>query len=306
MVHTLTNAMDSRRKSTVQFEAYCFRITRLDGFQLFLTDAQEPLTLADGVEYQPAGGFNTSARRKASDLDDQSFDAAGVLTADIMTHEDLRGGRYLGARIDVFLVDYRVPWAGHFHQTSNWVQSMDFDHGVWKMEIEGFTSQLKQVSGLDAAKTCTNELGDAFGDSEAIGCKADLASLGFIQIGQTVAFASGSEPRRVFDGSNQSPGEQDYVLGRIRWLTGKNAGTVSRVRSAAASSPRTVFELFLETPHDIEALDSYTLEAGCNKLAGLGEGDTTGHCFNKFNQILNFSGEPYLPGTGRVLRSPIV
>lgn len=304
MVHPLTEAMESRRRSTIHFEATCYKITRIDGVQLFLTDAQGPMTLEDGDTYTPAGGFQTTARRKATELDDQNYEGDGVLTADVITHLDMKAGRYLGARIDTFIIDFRFPWAGHFHHTTNYVTDTRYDRDAWNMQVEGFTSKLKQVSGLDASITCENELADAFNKPLVNGCKADLAALGFTFEGHRVEALDVSAPKRRFIGTDIVFSADEFQFGKITWTSGLNSGIESRIRSHSVFGALTLFEFYLELPNAIVVGDNYNAVAGCNKIAGVAD-DTIGHCIDKFDQILNFQGEPFLPGMGRVLRRPL-
>jgi uncharacterized phage protein (TIGR02218 family) len=55
------------------------------------------------------------------------------------------------------------------------------------------------------------------------------------------------------------------------------------------------FGLFLPMPHAIAIGDSYSAVAGCDKRF-----DT---CVSRFNNALNFRGEPHVPGTDKLLET---
>jgi uncharacterized phage protein (TIGR02218 family) len=52
------------------------------------------------------------------------------------------------------------------------------------------------------------------------------------------------------------------------------------------------FELFEAMPYEIEVGDPYTVFYGCDK--------TLPTCRDTFNNVVNFRGEPYVPGVDKV------
>jgi uncharacterized phage protein (TIGR02218 family) len=48
-------------------------------------------------------------------------------------------------------------------------------------------------------------------------------------------------------------------------------------------------------PYPITAGDSYTLQQGCDK--------TIGTCSNRYNNAINFRGEPHVPGLDKMLET---
>lgn len=84
--------------------------------------------------------------------------------------------------------------------------------------------------------------------------------------------------------------EDWYSEGVIRWLTGANAGQWGKVRSYTAAGR---FVLQAAPPSPIQAGDTLMAVAGCRKR--LAE-----DCKTKFNNVLNFQGEPHLPGIDRL------
>lgn len=91
-------------------------------------------------------------------------------------------------------------------------------------------------------------------------------------------------------------GSNYFTGGRVLWLTGDNAGLGVEVKSFDAAT--SAITLFLPMWDDIQVGDTLTLEVGCDKLR-----DT---CHNKFFNIVNMRGEPFLPGLEEFLRFPDV
>jgi uncharacterized phage protein (TIGR02218 family) len=295
--------MDSLRKTRAMFQATCYHLTRLDGVELKFTDADEPITLEDGLEYLPAGGANSSARRKAVDLGSQDVELLGVLSSAAITHADLAAGKYRGAEIQLYLVDKRRPWAGAWHHHTFWVGETKFNHDQWTASIEGFSERLGQESGNVASKHCHHELGAKFGLPAEVGCHLDLAAL--TTTGHTITDVEVLSPRTTFYvAPSLSEADGHFNLGKIIWQTGDNAGTFSRLDSHLSVGGREEFYLFLETSLDIQVGDTFDLAPGCNKQAGITTDNPIGDCKLKYDNFLDFGGEPRIPGTGKLLGQP--
>lgn len=308
MPHPLTSSMDALRRAPVMHLASCWRVTRKDGVQLRLTDADAPITLGDGEVYEPTGAADASARRKETELESQSVEIVGVMSSEKITVEDLRRGKYRDAQVEYFLVDRRYPWQGHYHFQRFWMRAPAFDSEAWTAELEGFSGRLEREVGLVAARHCRHELGDAFGTPN-IGCTVDL-SLHTVS-NKSVVWVDGTLNRTKFRLGYDSPNaDGHFALGKVVWLTGDNAGTVSRVRTdSKQDTDKCEVELFLEADYEIQVGDTCDLVLGCNKLAGVGLNDTTGHCKNRYGISggirPEFGGDPYIPGTSKILRRPL-
>jgi uncharacterized phage protein (TIGR02218 family) len=54
--------------------------------------------------------------------------------------------------------------------------------------------------------------------------------------------------------------------------------------------------LFENMPYVISPGDTFTIEPGCDH--------TVGTCFTKFNNVVNFIGEPFIPGNEQIMVYP--
>jgi uncharacterized phage protein (TIGR02218 family) len=82
--------------------------------------------------------------------------------------------------------------------------------------------------------------------------------------------------------------------GTVTWITGQNAG-VSMEMKTYDPNTSTVY-LWLGMHFPITAGDTFYYYPGCDK--------TRQTCFSKFNNILNFRGEPDIPGLDAMLAYP--
>ena len=61
-----------------------------------------------------------------------------------------------------------------------------------------------------------------------------------------------------------------------------------------------IIELFLPLDRNLQVGDTYSMIAGCNKTLKV-DGAYTGDCKVKFNNVINFRGEPEIPGIDKAI-----
>jgi hypothetical protein len=100
-------------------------------------------------------------------------------------------------------------------------------------------------------------------------------------------FYSGNANGEVFINFNYEVGY--FAFGYVLWLTGANAGAKSTVKTFAPG----VVTLGLPTANAMAVGDTYTIYAGCDKQMGT--------CLDRWNNLVHFRGEPYVPGPDTLL-----
>ncbi len=101
-----------------------------------------------------------------------------------------------------------------------------------------------------------------------------------------VVYIDVDEPRAVdgwFDG------------GGFIFETGENAGRLVEIKTWVQETSK--ITLFLPTPYPVQVGDTARLYPGCFKRI-------TEDCIGKFDNVLNFRGEPYIPGQDDILKYP--
>ena len=102
--------------------------------------------------------------------------------------------------------------------------------------------------------------------------------------------------RAVFNATLDEPRAADgwFAGGVLTWETGANAGRSIEVKGWTQGSGR--IELFLPMGYAIEPGDAFRVHPGCDKRF-----DT---CIDRFTNVLNFRGEPYVPGQDAMMSYP--
>ncbi len=306
----LGGRMEARRALVTHHRASCWRITRKDGNVYRFTNHDTPLKVMtaptldyalDAFEtFSPAGGFDASARQRKSQLEVPNVEIRGAVSSSVITEADLRAGRWDDAQVDELLVDARYPWAGVFVQRSYVTTAIVQTGEVWTAELDGAARRLRRPVGRRYERDCVWEVGDA-------NCGVVFGTMFADAI--TVTAVDASAPRRkctlghdIGHGNLMTAGF--YALGKAEWKSGDNDGLVSAIREHDGIVLNVSFnlELELELPFDIKVGDTVDLTPGCNKKAGVF--DTTGHCANRYSNIVNHSGFIYIPGNDGLLQTP--
>lgn len=257
--------------------ATCWSITRKDGVRLYFTGHDRDIT-REGVVYVAADGMSPSAVSSQSGLAVDNLEFEGMLSAASITEADILSGRYDHAEISIFMVNYADPDMGILPLKTGWLGEVTLQGGQFVAEMRGLSARLQQTIGEVYTRACRATLGDAR-------CGIDLAA-------HTVSgTVTAVEANFAFTDSTQTQ-EGDYFAGGIvRFTSGANTGLSMEVRDFGAGR----FGLFLPLPGAIAIGDSFTASAGCDK-----QFET---CIRRFNNAINFRGEPHVPGTDKLLET---
>src|SRR5438128_12191277 len=88
--------------------ALCWRLERRDGVTLGFTTHDRDLKRG-GLVYRAAPGMLPSSISMTDGFDAESLDVAGALTSDAISAADLSAGRWDGAAVHVFMVEWGAP-----------------------------------------------------------------------------------------------------------------------------------------------------------------------------------------------------
>ena len=258
------------------FLAICWRIIRSDGVALGFTTHDRPL-MVGGMRYDSAPGMMPSAIVAGDDLEVESMDIGGALTGDAITAADLGIGRYDGAAVAVFFVDWRDPDGGRQRLVGGSIGTVEAGVGAdsgFVATLRGPTAALAVTAVETYAPECRAELGDARCGVAMRGRRVRTVVAG----GQGLAVV----PALLADPLG------DYVDGRLRVFDGAEAGVGRRIVAAEAGALLVEDALALAPGMRIE------LWQGCDKRLAT--------CAGRFGNALNFRGEPHVPGADILTR----
>ncbi|MEM1314032.1 MAG: DUF2163 domain-containing protein [Pseudomonadota bacterium] len=254
----------------------CWRVRRRDGVDLGFTDHDRVVRFS-GLDYQPETGFAGTELERSLGLGVDNAEAAGLLRSDAIAEEDVAAGLYDGAEVRHWLVDWRKPRVRHLVFVGEASEIRRSELG-FEVEITGLSGKLDRPQGRGFQRLCDAELGDKR-------CGVDLAALR--ETGSVVATL---DSRRFVAEGFELPdgGAGHYAMGRLVWTSGPNQGRTEAVRSVVVAGGALTVDLWRAPGAPASAGDAFEISAGCDKRFAT--------CRDKFANILNFQGFPFLPG----------
>ncbi len=269
-------ALAAHLAGTATTVCQCWRLTRADGAVAGFTDHDRPLTV-DGVTCEPGSGFSASEARSSLGLAIDTVDVEGALSSASLDDADIEAGRYDGATVETFLVNWADPTQFALIRKSV-VGKITLSDGHFAAELESVTQSLDQPNGRTVRRNCDAELGDAR-------CGVDLGHPGFFASG-TVLSLDMADTISASGLDEFSPGW--FANGLLTWTAGASIGRTVRIIDHLVRGGEASLVLWRETPVTPAAGDAFTLVAGCDKRFAT--------CKAKFSNQLNFRGFPHLPG----------
>lgn len=262
------------------------RVVRADEATFGFTTTDRVITV-DGLAYEPGFEVSAIASSEALNVDNLELTILPDRAGGTITALDLLTGKWDNAFFEIFEANYEAPADGINVLKRGWTGNVTVRNGSYVIEFRSLAQRLQQAQGIVSSKNCRSQLGDAK-------CRVDLAD--FTVTGTATAVASA----RVFTDSARTEADDWYGEGSVTFTSGANAGYTRKCKTYVAD----VFELVEAFPFPIEIGDAYEAVAGCRKRHERSLANPTGEsdCVDKFDNILNFQGEPHLQGVDALTR----
>lgn len=266
--------------------ARAWQITRKDGVAYGFTDHDCDLAF-EGVTFRAATGLTATAIEQGTGLSVDNLEAVGMLTDAAVRDEDIEAGRFDGAAVESWLVN----WTDNSERQLMFRGSIGEIRragGTFTAELRGLSEALNVPRGRVFQKPCSAVLGDRQ-------CRFDLGSSGFIEARSVAEIAEGRLLRwPSFDGFEAGW----FARGQLEILSGAAAGLSGRIKADRflRDGAREI-ELWETLKLEVQEGDQVQLTAGCDKRF-----DT---CRFKFGNLENFQGFPDIPGDDWIMSYPV-
>jgi uncharacterized phage protein (TIGR02218 family) len=260
------------------------------GAGYFLTDWDVPITTLADYEINsptasPVPTYSTASVGLVADIstqlngpiDDTQLDLA--LDSNVVA-DDIRRGHWRGGSVIVGFIDPNDldnPWSYAFFDIGN----IEIEGLKVQIELLGPERRLEQPIGRILTANCPW----AFGDKD---CGVALDTPG--EEYQIDGIVSGVTDRKIFAATSSPVGQLTgaspanyYQQGFLTWTTGANTSDKHKVEENDGAGGVT---LSTGTFDDIQIGDTFILTAGCDHSLAT--------CRDKYNNVANFGGFPYL------------
>lgn len=276
-MRTLPTALADHLAGDATTMCHCWRVTRRDEMVLGFTEHDHDL-IFDGTDFLAASGFETADSAAASGLSVEAGEVSGGFSSAAITEADVIAGRYDGAKVEVFQVNWQAP-DQHILLRVQEIGEVVRAGGAFRAELRRLTHKLDQVQGRIYGRRCDAVLGDGR-------CTVDLSNPGYRGTGTIVAVLSETQVR--VSGLDAAT-DRFYRQGVFRFAGGANAGHAVDIEDHRVDGDGVTLSLWLPPPSPPAVGDTFTVTAGCDKSFAT--------CGAKFSNILNFRGFPHMPGS---------
>lgn len=277
-MRALSAALTAALEDRLTAWAVCWRLARVDGVAMGFTTHDRTLVI-DGMAYRSAPSFLPSALKSSAAAESDAGVLKGALTSDAIRAEDLDAGLYDGARVSIFLIDWTQTAAGRLTLFDGWFAEVTRRDGAFEVGCRSVVDALQQPIIPVYTPECRADWGDKR-------CRVNRARYQVTSRVRSVLAAD----RVTADGID--PTADFYAYGRLRWLTGGNAGRDMEVLTSLA----TEITLRDSPAMPLQPGDLFSLTAGCDKRFAT--------CRDRFANQDNFRGEPDVPGNDLVFNYP--
>jgi len=256
---------------------HAWRVTRRDGVVMGFTDHDRDLSFG-GLDYLAASGFEASEAEDGNGLSAEGGDVSGGFSADAIRAEELSAGRYDGAKVDVYTVNWQNPSQRLLLRTGE-LGEVRREGGLFRVELRRLTHRLDQVRGRIYGHRCDAVLGDSR-------CGVNVAVPAYRA---TATVSAVLDDMRLRVSGLSGFADRFFRYGVLTFTSGAAAGLAADLEDQRRTGGSAELTFWLPVPAGVAVGDTMTVTAGCDKRFAT--------CKAKFSNQLNFRGFPHMPGS---------
>lgn len=273
----IPEALGAHLARTATTVCHAWRLTRTDGQVMGFTEHDHDLEF-DGTVFSAATGFRGSEVETGLGLEADAADVAGAFSDAAINADDLALGRYDGARVETFLVNWQSP-SQHVLLSTRELGEVTSAGPAFRVELRSLAARLDQPTGRLYARRCDADLGDGR-------CGVDLTLPPYRLAGSVVQVVD--EVTLIVTGLDDRPPGW-FSGGRLHFVSGLLTGVSADIASHDPDPAGTRISLWAPLARRPQPSDALEATAGCDKAFET--------CSEKFANTLNFQGFPHLPGS---------
>jgi uncharacterized phage protein (TIGR02218 family) len=265
--------------------ARAWEVRRRDGRRFGFTDHDLDLQF-DGLVFRADTGMSAAAVQQGTGLSVDSSEAIGALSDASVTEADIAAGRFDGAEVTAWLVNWadvaarKVLFRGSLGEITR-------SGGAFTAELRGLTEWLNRPLGRVYQAPCLAVLGD-------VACGVDTEASGFCV--EAVISSVTAKGGFVLSGASGFAAHW-FQRGRLTVLDGAAEGLWAVIkRDVLYEDGAREVDLWEPLRATVAVGDRVKLIAGCDKRFET--------CRMKFDNVINFQGFPDIPQEEWVLIHP--
>ena len=266
--------------------ALAMRVTREDG-QIYGFTTHDVDASISGVTYSANPGLDATSIVSAAGLSVGNLELITLHDDTVFTTADIFSGTWRNAAFLIFRYDFNSLGDGTIPILAGTFGEVKIRQNTLVIELRDLRQYFKQGIGPVSSKTCRARLGDSQ-------CTVVLGGSPSIYTVQgTITHVTSQS---VLRDSARTEAADWFGEGSLQLTSGPNSGRRIKILEYATNGTFTLAQAFFST---VSVGNTYQAIAGCRKRR---EED----CITKFNNVLNFDGEPDRRGINNVTQAPTV
>ena len=258
----------SANNSSVTEYAICWHIKLTNGVQIGVTDHDNDIEVT-GVKYLSKALVKYDVAQKSSNMLKGINEISGIIDHELIKEDDILKGKFDNALLSIYLVDYKNIKKSPYLLKQGYIGNIKCSNNQFYADIYPLTEKLnsniiQSFSPYCRAKFCDKK------------CQLDKGI--YTKIGKIDKVINKNS--FLDEGRNEVKGYYDF--GTIKFLSGKNKDIILEI----SNFHNQVIEVILPPLVELNLGDKYEITAGCDKNFST--------CINKFNNAINFRGEPHI------------
>lgn len=246
----------------------CIKITIKNLDHLYLTDSDQDVVF-ENITYRAITSFTPNSIINSNELAHDNFSISGVVDNIYITEEKIKKGSLSNAYLEVFTINVLEKTLKKNILKTGWIGEVKYSNGSFVIDVNSIGHKTKNLIGNCYSYDCRAKFGDQF-------CKKKLSDYSFEG---SVTFIKDSYS---FVDEKRNEPDDYFSKGLIIFETGEYIDKTYNIRSFNNKI------IILEQALRLGIGDKFKIIAGCDK--------TLDSCSKKFDNVLNFRGEPFIPG----------
>lgn len=285
--------------------AWLWKIKRRDCQVLGFTSFDKDIVYDDGtgdgaVTYLAKTGFTQSAVTSKNDLSVDNLQGQFFIDSAAITEQDLRQAKYDGCLMQVRIVNWADLTMGDVLIRTGTLGVVKLRNGKGDAELRGLAYRLTTILGSSYGPICRALFGSGLNGIDLYStwqCLIDVTAYrqnGSIAVADMFQIVPVSGLLQVGSATPTAPAPAGWFDdGILTFTSGALDGESVEIKSWDGTNLELFLPMFPVLP---SPGDTFSIEPGCNH--------TVYDCARKFNNVVNFSGEPTIPGQDSVLDYP--
>lgn len=251
--------------------ATCWRMKMNDGKLLCLTDSDIDVIYKE-ERYRAGSYFTPNTIVSSNELSQDNFTISGIIDGELITKRAIELGDFSNSYLELFVIKDNIK---NILKTG-WIGDIKYSNNKFTASVNSLSSKTNNLIGKCYSSGCRAE----FANKQ---CKINKDNYSFD--GKVTAIV---DSNCFIDASRKEPDDY-FTQGVLEFTSGKNR--LRKYNVSYSQENKITIDSIID--QNIQIGDEYKLIAGCNK--------SLHECINKFNNALNFRGEPFIPSRHKLV-----